>query len=42
VGFGPGNEELAHRVDEYVEVDQLTAAARGFAGIAEQLTAMED
>jgi acetylornithine deacetylase/succinyl-diaminopimelate desuccinylase-like protein len=42
VGFGPGNEELAHRVDEYVEVDQLAAAARGFSGIAEQLTAMED
>ncbi len=42
VGFGPGNEELAHRVDEYIKVDQLTAAARGYASIVEQLTDMED
>lgn len=42
MGFGPGNEELAHRVDEYIEVEQLEAAARGYAAIAEQLTGMED
>jgi putative selenium metabolism hydrolase len=41
VGFGPGDEELAHRVDEYIEVDQLTTAAHGYAAIAEQLTGME-
>lgn len=41
VGFGPGNEELAHRVDEYIEVEQLTAAARGYAAIAERLTGTE-
>lgn len=41
VGFGPGNEELAHRVDEYIEVDQLSAAARGYAAMAEQLTGKE-
>ncbi|HEY3247514.1 MAG TPA: YgeY family selenium metabolism-linked hydrolase [bacterium] len=37
IGFGPGNEELAHRVDEYVEVTQLVMAARGYAAIALQL-----
>ena len=42
VGFGPGDEELAHRIDEYIQVDQLTTAARGYAAIAEQLMTMED
>ena len=26
IGFGPGNEELAHTTDEYVEVQQLQDA----------------
>jgi putative selenium metabolism hydrolase len=38
IGFGPGNEELAHRVDEYVEVADLVLGARGYAAIAIQLT----
>lgn len=42
VGFGPGDEELAHRVDEYIEIDQLTKAARGYAAIVEWLTGMEE
>ncbi len=33
VGFGPGEEALAHRVDEYIEIDELVAAARGYAGM---------
>lgn len=33
VGFGPSHEALAHIVDEYIELDHLTAAARGYAGI---------
>lgn len=37
IGFGPGQEELAHRVDEYIDVDELVLAARGYAGIACQL-----
>ncbi len=37
IGFGPGHEELAHRVDEYVDVDDLVQAARGYAAIACQL-----
>lgn len=36
VGFGPGDEEMAHRVDEHVELDQLATAARGYGGIAER------
>ncbi|MDP9380484.1 MAG: YgeY family selenium metabolism-linked hydrolase [Chloroflexota bacterium] len=37
VGFGPGDEELAHRVDEHIEVSQLIAGARGYAAIVECL-----
>ncbi len=37
IGFGPGHEELAHRVDEYIDVDELVLAARGYAAIACQL-----
>ena len=33
IGFGPSPEELAHIVDEYVEVQQLTQTADGYAGI---------
>lgn len=35
IGFGPGVESLAHVVDEYVEVDQVLAAARGYVGMTE-------
>lgn len=38
VGFGPGDEALAHRVDEYIEVEDLAIAARGYAAIAAQFT----
>jgi putative selenium metabolism hydrolase len=37
IGFGPSHERLAHIVDEYVEIDQLLAACRGYVGIAEAL-----
>ncbi len=37
IGFGPGDEERAHRVDEYVEIDDLEQAARGYAAIARAL-----
>lgn len=37
VGFGPGDEKLAHQHDEYVELDDLVTAARGYAAIAEAL-----
>jgi len=34
IGFGPSREEQAHVIDEYVELEQLVSAARGFAAIA--------
>ena len=37
IGYGPGNAALAHRVDEYTEIDQLEAAATGYAAIAKKL-----
>lgn len=39
IGFGPSHEHMAHIVDEYLEVDQLTAACRGYRAIAEELLA---
>ena len=33
LGFGPGDEQMAHRVDEYIELAQLVAAAKGYAAI---------
>jgi acetylornithine deacetylase/succinyl-diaminopimelate desuccinylase-like protein len=33
IGFGPSRENLAHTIDEYVEVDQLMKAASGYYGI---------
>lgn len=37
IGFGPGDEDRAHRFDEYVEVEDLERAARGYAAIATAL-----
>ena len=33
VGFGPSREELAHVVDEYIELEQIKKAFRGYKGI---------
>jgi len=33
IGFGPSRENLAHTIDEYIEIDQLFKAARGYYGI---------
>lgn len=41
IGFGPGNEELAHRVDEHIEAGDLAWAARGYAAIAARLAEAE-
>ena len=38
IGYGPSLETLAHVRDEYIEIDQLTRACRGFAGILAWLT----
>jgi len=39
IGFGPGDETLAHRVDEFIALDDLHAGARGYATLAAALTA---
>ncbi len=38
VGFGPSSEGQAHVIDEYIELDQLFAAARGYQAIIEQVS----
>ncbi|MEW6523376.1 MAG: YgeY family selenium metabolism-linked hydrolase [Bacillota bacterium] len=38
LGFGPGHEAQAHTADEFIEVDQLHAAARGYQALAVALT----
>lgn len=37
IGFGPSREEQAHVIDEYIEVEQLVWAAKGFAAIAREM-----
>ena len=39
IGYGPGDETLAHRVDEFIALDELQAGARGYATLAAALTA---
>jgi putative selenium metabolism hydrolase len=39
IGYGPGDETLAHRVDEHIELDELRAGALGYAALAAALTA---
>jgi putative selenium metabolism hydrolase len=39
IGYGPGDETLAHRVDEFIALDELHAGARGYATLAAALTA---
>jgi len=38
IGYGPSLESLAHVRDEYIEVEQLTKACRGFESILRKLT----
>jgi len=33
IGFGPSRENLAHTIDEYIEVEQLLQATKGYYGI---------
>jgi len=37
VGFGPGDPELPHTVNEHVEIEQVYAAAQAYAALGEQL-----
>lgn len=34
IGFGPSKENLAHTIDEYIEIDQLIKAVKGYYAIA--------
>jgi putative selenium metabolism hydrolase len=38
VGYGPGEEELAHRIDEHIELAALHVGARGYAAIVQSLS----
>jgi len=38
LGYGPGDETLAHRVDEHIELAELRAGAEGYATLAAALT----
>jgi putative selenium metabolism hydrolase len=38
IGFGPSDEFLAHTIDEYIEIDQLKKAVKGYEVIMETLT----
>lgn len=40
IGFGPGDERLAHRSDEYVDIQDLAAAARGYASLVQHYMTM--
>ncbi|SKC69873.1 YgeY family selenium metabolism-linked hydrolase [Maledivibacter halophilus] len=33
IGFGPSQENLAHTIDEYIEIEQLYKGAKGYYGI---------
>jgi acetylornithine deacetylase/succinyl-diaminopimelate desuccinylase-like protein len=41
IGFGPGDEALAHRIDEFIDVAELMIGARGYAAIAAALLQAE-
>lgn len=40
IGFGPGEEGQAHRVDEHIRLDDLHAGARGYTAIVGALLAL--
>lgn len=37
IGYGPGDEALAHRTDEHIALDDLRTGARGYAALIEGL-----
>lgn len=37
IGYGPSREDLAHTVDEYIEIEQLIDATKGYYAILEAL-----
>lgn len=41
IGFGPSKENLAHTIDEYIEIDQLVKGAQGIYGILKSVLKAE-
>ncbi|WP_125154807.1 YgeY family selenium metabolism-linked hydrolase [Clostridium rectalis] len=37
IGFGPSAENLAHTIDEYIEIEQLVKATKGYEAMAKSL-----
>lgn len=37
IGFGPSNEDIAHKDDEYIEIEQLNKALNGYYNILKEL-----
>ncbi|MEA1961856.1 MAG: YgeY family selenium metabolism-linked hydrolase [Bacillota bacterium] len=37
IGYGPSRENQAHTIDEYIEIDQLLNASKGYYGIIESV-----
>ena len=37
IGFGPSKENLAHTIDEHIEIDQLFIGAKGYYGILKSI-----
>lgn len=41
IGFGPSKENIAHTIDEYIEIEQLVKASEGYYKIMETLLGLE-
>ncbi len=37
IGYGPGKEEYAHTINEYIEIEQLKEVYKGYVGIVSEL-----
>lgn len=42
IGFGPSKENIAHTIDEYIEIQQLVGACEGYYKIMEVLLGLEE
>lgn len=42
IGFGPSKENIAHTIDEYIEIEQLAQACEGYYKIMEILLGLEE
>ncbi|WP_425331278.1 YgeY family selenium metabolism-linked hydrolase [Clostridium beijerinckii] len=42
IGFGPSKENIAHTIDEYIEIEQLSKSCEGYYKIMETLLGLEE